>query len=280
MKRSDNPYSFYTLNKSDRYYPLDDKENIVTENSKINNITNDEQLGIYEHHQIIQEYYFSNGNTFLCREFGEDKLALLYEREQYDSENTAISIYNNNTFYSGILKSNEFTTIAYINANDFLFINNVDNITSRIPIIKHISHNITDIYSSNHLNPIVVDNQFINADQNKLLADNFRKTYMRYNMATNLIPAQCTIKEIFKIINQYIATGKLDETNLLAEYIHLQNFAEMCSGTTQKLADFVYNPSCVDLRNLCDFLQNKITNMDKLINMYLSDELEKDNKSL
>lgn len=277
----DNPYSFYALNKYERYRPLEDNtENLLAENSETDSYNNDDIMSIYAYREIIQEYYFSNGNTFLYREFGEDKLALLYEREQHDSENTAISIYNSDTIFTGILRSNEFTTIAYINANDFLFVDNVNHITSRIPMIKHITNNITDRYIQNHLTPLVVDNQFINTAQNKLLADNFRKTYMRYNMATNLIPAQRTLKNILQLVNRYIATGELNKTNLLTEYIHLQNFAEMCSGTTQKLADFVYNESSVDLRELCDFLQNRIVNIDKLINMYLSDELEKDNKSL
>lgn len=157
---------------------------------------------------------------------------------------------------------------------------NVFGITSKVPVVKSISNILSDKYSYKHLNPIVIDNKFINTEQNKSLSNDFRKTYMRYNMATNLIPAQYILKQILEIIHHYIATKKLNETELLTHYIHMQNFAQMCSGAIQKLANFVYNPSSVDLRGLCDFLQDRINNMENLIDMYLSDELEKDSRSL
>lgn len=241
----DNPYSFYTFNQTDIFYNDENETSLISDIS-----IDDAQVYIYEHNKILQEYCFVNGNTYLYRKFSDDKLALLYEKEQDENAITSISIYNSNTFYNGLSNCDEFSTIVSMDAKDFLFMDDVMNITSKVPVINHLVNNVSDKYSNKHLNPILIDKQFISTGKNKLLADNFRKTYMRYNMATNLIPAQCTIKEILKIINKYIATGKLDETNLLTNYIHLQNFAQMCSSTITQLADFVYNPSCVDLRNL------------------------------
>ena len=279
MKKSnmDNPYSFCTFNQSDLFYSDNTIEN---ENSIITDIPNeDEQTYLYEHYGILQEYCYTNGNTNLYNKFGNDKLALLYERSQDKNKTTNVLIYNCNMCYISTLKSDYFDIISYTDAKDFMFIENVLSITSKLPIVRRVGNSLCNKYSSNHLNSILVNGQFISTSKNKLLADDFRKTYMRYNMATNLIPAQCTIKEILKIIHKYIVTGKLDETNLLTNYIHLQNFAQMCSGTITQLADFISNPSCIDLRNLCDFLNKKIHNIENLINMYLSNELEKDSRS-
>lgn len=120
-----NPYSFYTLNESDVFGNLYYEENTESQDLEIDDIIiENEQIDVYSHQddKILQEYSFSNGYTTLYRKFDDNKLALLYDSCQNENGDTNISIYNCTTFYTGILKSNEFNTIASMDAKDFLFI--------------------------------------------------------------------------------------------------------------------------------------------------------------
>lgn len=260
-----NTYSFYTIDES---YFIDSLE----EDDKVYSHMND---------QIIQSYCFSTGNTSLYRKVENNQLALLYDKISLnDTNSTAIYIYTPSMLYASKQKNGSFTDISSMDRKNFLFVANIFTPLSQVPGVKYINDILSIRYSAKHQNPVVSNSKLVDTKENRFFAKDFKETYMRYSMASNMIPAQCVLKNILKIVNQYIASRELDKNELLTNYINLQNFQEMCSGTSADISSFINEPSNIDLRSLCDSLRTKITNMDNLINMYLSDELEKDNKSL
>lgn len=271
MKKNDNPYSFYVLDSSSL--------NSVFYNTDNNNIIYSYSL---QKNNIIQLYDFSNNSTALFRKIQNNDFALLYDtyNDTEDENLHHINICTPQTYYSGDLKSNNFTNISSMHKKDFLFLANTFGNVADIPGIGNIANKLSNKYVLNHLNTIVYDGKFINTKENHTFEKEFRSKYMRYKMATTLIPVQYATKQILSIIIQGLATEKFDENAFYTNYLHLKNFEEFCSETLQKIHEFYTNKDVVSYANLCDYLRNKITNMDKLINMYLSDELEKDNKSL
>ncbi len=271
MKKNDNPYSFYTLDKTEltSFYNTD-KNTINSNNICLYSKQND---------NIMQLYNFSNNSTALFRKIENGNFALLYETyiDSEDENSCHIDIYTPQIYYNGLLKSNDFKTISSMDKKDFLFLTNTFGNVANIPGIGHIANKMSSKYVLNHLNLIVSNGEFINTKGNHTIENEFRSTYMRYKMATILIPAQHTIKEILRIITHHIATGKFDKSGFTINYLHLKHFKEIGSKTLQDISKFTIDQN---YENLCDSLRNKITNMDNLINMYLNDELEKDKKSL
>lgn len=274
------PYSFCVFD-DEEIFSLD--ESPQNEENDIN-IYDDTQtkLAILSHQndKIIQEYSLSDEYTNLYRKIDDNKFALLYQSEIYKNENLHISIFNENNCFFAEYESNELKNLLSMNPDDFIFNQNMHNSIPNIPIIKHVGNIITNLISNRYLNPIIIGGKFIDTNQNQSLLRYFKETQKRYFMATNIIPAQCILKEIIKDINQYIASGKFDEENILTNYIYLQNFQGICSGTISDLSLFVNDPSSIDdFRYLCDSLNTKVSNMENLINMYLSDELRENNRS-
>lgn len=272
MKKNDNSYSFYVIDRSSLnsvFYNSEDSNNNLYSYS----LQND---------NIIQLYDFSNNSTALFRKTQNNDFALLYNTyiNPIDKSRHCINICTPQTYYSGDLNSNNFTNISSMHKKSFLFLVNTFGNVADIPGIGNIANKISSKYTLNHLNYIVFDGKFINTKENHTLEKEFRSTYMRYKMATTLIPAQYAIKQILRILIQSLATGKFDENAFYTNYLHLKNFEELCSDTLQEIHKFSSNSKVENYADLCDYLRNKITNMDNLINMYLSDELEKNNKSL
>ncbi len=262
MNKLNNPYSFFVFDKSEIFSDA-----------------NDDYCTIYskQDDNIIQEYCFSDGYTALYRKVGDDKLAILYVSEPSE-DLTTISIYTPTTLYQGIQINDDFEHLVYMHRYDLVLSAIISNSTKGIPGCKNFSNYLSEKYMKNHLNYLVYNYQSVTTGENQSYLKEFKNNYIRYTMASKLIPAQYTIKSILGIVNNYIATGKINMDELLTEYIHLQNFQEICSETIQNLSSFVYTPSNTDLRKLCDFLNHKINNIENLINMYLSNELERDNE--
>jgi len=259
-ENNNNTYSFYTIDQS----KFNDS---LGKNDTVYHNMND---------QIVQSYCFATGNTSLYRKIKDTKYSLLYDKISLnEDDSTAIYIYTPNMLYMGMQKNDNFTNIFYMNKKSSLTNAYVFTPLSQIPGIKHINDILSARYSAKHLNPIVSNSKLIDTKENRFLAKDFKETYMRYSMAARLIPAQSIIKELLRTMTHYIATGELDDNTFYTDYLHLYNFSDMCSSTIKRISEFSTNPEVTNYIDLCDFLRNKITNMDKLINMYLSDELER-----
>lgn len=272
MQKNDNPYSFYILNKSELNSIFDSTKN--SNNNIFSYSLQDDN--------IIQLYNFSTNSTVLFRKVENNNFALLYNTyiDPEHENSRCINICTPQTYYSSSLKSNNFANISSMDKKNFLFLSNTFGNVANIPGVGHIANKLSSKYTLNHINIIVHQGKFINKKENLTLEKEFRDAYMRYKMATTLIPAQYAIKQILSIITQSIATGRFDKNAFYINYLHLKNFEELCSSTLQKIYDFSVDAGVEIYVDLCDFLRHKITNMDKLINMYLNDELEKDSKNL
>ncbi len=280
-----NPYSFYVLDEDEVFCSLEEANGIGNEENTNDAVDNNKSsssnllnLDVFSHqdNKILQEYcFYDGGSTGLYRKFGDNKLAVLYEEESLKEGSSNIYIYTPTTMYTAIKENNTLTKIVYMTSEDCESVEKFFSKPSQIPIISRIAQPLSTLYSLKHLHIIKFDSKYINTEQNRVLYNDFKNNYIRYNAASKLIPAQCTIEEILNIVNHYIATGKINKDKLLSAYIQLQNFQELCSGTIQDISSFIYDPHSVDLRDISDSLNHKIGNIEKLINMYLSNELER-----
>ena len=55
--------------------------------------------------------------------------------------------------------------------------------------------------------------------------------------------------------------------------IELQNFKDVCPKSTSTLNSFLKDPVQTDLHQVCDILEKNLNNIDKLIQIYLENEL-------
>ena len=266
-----NPYSFYVLDEDEVFCSLEEANDIENEENTNDAVDNNKSsssnllnLDVFSHqgNKILQEYcFYDGGSTGLYRKFGDNKLAVLYEEESLKEGSSNIYIYTPTTMYIALKENNTLTKIVSMTSEDCESVEKFFSKPSQIPIISRIAQPLSTLYSLKHLHIIKFNSKYINTEQN--------------NAASKLIPAQCTIEEILNIVNHYIATGKINKDKLLSAYIQLQNFQELCSGTIQDISSFIYDPHSVDLRDISDSLNHKIGNIEKLINMYLSNELER-----
>ena len=272
-KESKNKYSFYTVEKSEIIPDSNYTEN--THEEKENNIS---QFFYYDDGKIIQEYCFQDSYTALYRDIGNNQLAYLYEYERDDTGNEVFYIFKEDGVYIAVQTNNKLRNVFYATAEDFNLIDKKENSSSSflssLPIIKQINNMRLISFTIKHSTAFVQNFKFVDTEQNRAFAENFRSLSMRYTMASNLIPASTIVNETLSIANSYIATKKLDKDELLKKYIELQNFQEVCPSSIEAISPFVYNPSNTDLRSLCETLQSKLKNIENLIDMYLENELE------
>ena len=242
---------------------------------KENNIS---QFFYYDDGKIIQEYCFQDSYTALYRDIGNNQLAYLYEYERDDTGNEVFYIFKEDGVYIAVQTNNKLRNVFYATAEDFNLIDKKENSSSSflssLPIIKQINNMRLISFTIKHSTAFVQNFKFVDTEQNRAFAENFRSLSMRYTMASNLIPASTIVNETLSIANSYIATKKLDKDELLKKYIELQNFQEVCPSSIEAISPFVYNPSNTDLRSLCETLQSKLKNIENLIDMYLENELE------
>ena len=101
----------------------------------------------------------------------------------------------------------------------------------------------------------------------------YKKLYIKYTVSTKLIPAYCILNSFITNIHNYIATKKLNTLRFDKNMIELQNFKDVCPKSTSTLNSFLKNPVQTDLHQVCDILEKNLNNIDKLIQIYLEDEL-------
>lgn len=268
-----NNYSFYTFHKNEIFGDMIEYDDNTPDDDEHYN--ENECVFSHSNDSIIQLYDFTNGNTELYRDLGNNELALLYTSEAISKDDVSITIFNSDKFYTALSTENRIKNVYSMDKQEFLFINNLPLLLFKIPGLKYINNYLAGLHSNKNMDVLMYEGK-ITASQNKrIFLNEFKQLYMRYKMASILIPAQSIIKQILKDINQYIASGKLNQKDLLTNYIQLLNFQEYCPGCIQTISPIINDLNSADLRNICDYLTTKIGNMENLINMYLSDELEK-----
>lgn len=268
-----NNYSFYTFHKNEIFGDMIEYDDNTPDDDEHYN--ENECVFSHSNDSIIQLYDFTNGNTELYRDLGNNELALLYTSEAISKDDVSITIFNFDKFYTALSTENRIKNVYLMDKQEFLFINNLPPLLFKIPGLKYINNYLAGLHSNKNMDVLMYEGK-ITASQNKrIFLNEFKQLYMRYKMASILIPAQSIIKQILKDINQYIASGKLNQKDLLTNYIQLLNFQEYCPGCIQTISPIINDLNSADLRNICDYLTTKIGNMENLINMYLSDELEK-----
>lgn len=272
-----NKYSFNVLETSE-VIPNDDT--LIDENSETKNLDNDNDISnffYYDSEKIIQEYCFNGNYTAIYRDIGDNKLALLYEYERDDNGNETYYIYKKDGAYISLQSKDKFKSIFYVTDENFNLIGNkflVSSKFSKIPLLKNIAKISMESFTSKHSSDIVVNYDFIDTPKNHVLAKDFKHSYTKYVMASNLIPASTIIDKILSILHHYIATKELDKNELIQKYNDLQNFSAVCPSSTNVISHLIDNFDEQNLKSSCESLQSNLRNIEKLIDMYLENELE------
>ena len=108
------------------------------------------------------------------------------------------------------------------------------------------------------------------------LFNNFKSSYIQYNLGSRYIVASSLIDEILEIINNYIVSGKLDKENLYQNYSNLLIFKDMCNSSISVLTPLIRDPENADLRTISDTLSRNSKNISNLIDLYLENDLNKE----
>lgn len=273
MKKSNQEKRYNVFDKSEILYFANSNAYVET---IYNNSNQPVKIDFFQYDEnLIQSYCFENGATGLYRDIGNDKFELLYEKDLDVNGNEIISIFPSNTSYYALKEDNKFKRIILADQKTFNTFTKMSGLlSSGLPLISRFSTYISDQYAQRHFNPIVDECTLIDTPQNRKLYEDFKSRYMRYERATNYIPACGIINELIQMIHHYIATRELDKEELLTKYIKLMNFQQMCPKTLQALGLFFNDLNGTDLRNLCDQLQNSAHNIESFIDLNLKDELK------
>lgn len=265
MKNLKNRYSFYTLKKSRTFMDLMDgkiSEQDIQKNGdstiSSNAITLDTDVNIFIYNNIYEEYSLNTGSCQLYRDLGTDKIELLYKKSNNESNKYKITAYDLNGAYAAIQTDDGIQKLAYINKNAFSSKSIINDKYANIPLID--KYKLTTIKS-----------------YQKYIAD-FNKLNIQYQTASNYIPALNILSSILQTTYKFIANGKLNEEmqdELLQNYIALTNFQNSCYSSIELISGLISNPYDIDLRDFCDKLENKIDNIEHLVNLYLDKDLEK-----
>lgn len=278
-------YSFFKYKRSSILENLDFQNDM---NDDFGEKENDEDINTQDvdfffvnEGTVIEYYDQETGYTALYRSIPNDELAVIYESQYYPKEETEVSyIYQPNGMYTVSHNlEGTITAITYMSKEKFMKLGKIeDSFLSNIPIIKRIPAFGSDKFMDKHVKNIMAEGQLTSSSPE--ITDHYnnaRKLDNRYGLASQYIVAYKIISNISEKVNHYIATRELNRNELLKDYMHLSNFAEICSSTIEDFSAFIVDPKRTDLRKLSDTLNKRSNNLSHFVDIYLEKELKEDN---
>lgn len=237
-------------------------------------------VDIFNYANVTIEYDFKSGKSALYLQKSKKEYEILYESSIVDGiENSSfysrdnayiLTNYNHNTGDIERLECiNKTDFIQYLNKALKDFHSGFMNSINKIIALSHLLKNSTTF--------LIINNKHYEKLYNNLYKE-YRKLFVKYRSATTLIPAYSILYEIISTIHKYISTGNLDTEKLNKNFLELQSFKDVCNSSISLISSFIHNPHSIDLRNLCDALGKNLNNVNNLINLYLEDELNLQNK--
>ncbi len=256
MNNLKNRYSFYTLKNSqdfmDLYSKNTEKKEKITQKYYLPTNTQ-EETNFFTYKKIYQEYSYKSGISKVFHDLEKNKLELLYNRDK-DMSN----FFDLNGVYLAKETEKGLKKLFYITKDEFLYKSKINDKYNCLEIIK--DYKFTDITSSQRY------------------FDRFNKINIQYKMISNYIPALNFLKSILQTAYKFIATRTLSEEmqlDLIQNYMVLTKLGKSCHGSVKLVSDLVFKPYDIDLRNFCCQLEQKINNIEYLLDIYLDKDKEK-----
>lgn len=255
-------------------------DDLIDSSQIYENNNNEDFIDIFEYENISMEYSFKTGETALYLKNSDCQYELLYDSNINNGIQNA-SFYDKDSVYilSNYNHNNGFIeSLNYIPKNIFIKFMNTFGQDYKNVLLKKASDLLSIPYMLKHFVRLICDNNYYNNSSNQYLFDNYRKTYVKYTLATMLIPVSNILDNFIKDVHNYIVTRKFDSSIFKRRLLELQNFKDICPNSISLISSFIKNPTTTDLHQLCDSLEKNLSNIDNLISLYLEDELNLGNE--
>lgn len=254
---------------------------LITDKDYVYSLGNDQDSELFETEDssLVLDYSFSSGNMTLYKNLGADRYLLLCECTFDENGDEFFQIFSDyGIFSSSKTQDNNFFSVLYTDYEKYneLFFNPQPIKSSKNPIIAAYREYKFDsrVFNSSK---VLVYNYMKTFDNNgNNLFNNFKSSYIQYNLGSRYIVASSLIDEILEIINNYIVSGKLDKENLYQNYSNLLIFKDMCNSSISVLTPLIRDPENADLRTISDTLSRNSKNISNLIDLYLENDLNKE----
>lgn len=271
MKKNTKPQNPLEFSEKDIY-----GDSIISpESSNTDDNENADLIDVFDYENLVLEYNFKTGSSSLYLQTDENHYELLYETViENGIENS--TLYSKDSAY--ILTGYDQNT-GNIFSLDYLSKSNFINLVSKYgeepptKLGKIISTYSCINFMYKNSKRLISENVYYDNFYDPYIFDNYKKLFIKYTSSTKLIPSYFVIEGLISDIHNYIATQKFDKTIFEKRLSELQNFKDICPNSTSILASFIENPTQTDLQQVCDSLGKSLKNMDKLLNIYLSEEL-------
>ena len=271
MKKDFNDTNELTFSKKDVYGdPVNlSQPTIIIKNDDIS------YIDVFNYKNIAVEYDFETGSSALYLQKNENEYELLYDKSIKDNV-------ENSCFYS---KDSAYILTAYGNNQENIrtldYFEKKDFMTFLEKYCNEPTNKFGKILSTFSYIPFMLKRSQRMIENNKRfdrfikpeIFKEYKKLYIKYTVSTKLIPAYCILNSFITNIHNYIATKKLTTLRFDKNMIELQNFKDVCPKSTSTLNSFLKDPVQTDLHQVCDILEKNLNNIDKLIQIYLENEL-------
>lgn len=252
--------------------------NTISESERIDD--EDDIIDIFTYENFYQEYDFKTGETILYLEISEDECKILYSSSHQES-GESISIHVDDDVYviNGYNPDKQtIQTLDYFSRDNFLKFSKIVNTSPKNFIHKVINEWHSVIQLAKNSTRLINDGSSINTKNNQAILKKFRTQFVKYNAATSFIPAYCILDSSISDLHSYIASGGNDMSNIKRRLYEIEKFKIICPNSFSLLSSFVKSPKSTDLRALCDSLEKNMNNIEQLLNLYLVDELNLQDK--
>lgn len=246
----------------------------INESSEDTN-NNENFVDMFSYDNIVQEYDFNTGATALYLKISENHYEILYENIDtdnisnvffYSKEDTFITTYNSDT--------SSIVAVDYMPTSDFVTYFNKFSYEPKFTCISKLKDYSSKAFMQKYSDRLIQNNISYTDEDTNMLLDKYKRIFIKYTVAAQLIPVSNILEACISNIHQFIANNRLDCSDLEKSISQLEYFKKICPNSISALSSFLDNPNNIDLRNLCATLETNLQNVDNLINMYLEDELK------
>lgn len=250
--------------------------------SKQNSGSDKVTIDTFFYDNLYVEYTFETGEIDLYMKRPDELFELLYHSDV--AQNFRIrNFYSKNSAF--VLKTDcdndkkVYYLDYYTRTNFVKFINSTTKFEeSKNKFIQKSLPLIYNIGIASHSSRLIENSKYFKKNLDDGILKEYKHLFVKYSCVAAYIPISCILESTIGDINNYIATGNLDLDTLKRRLHELECFREVCPNSCSLISNFINDPYNTDLRELCDDLRKNITNIENLMNIYMEDELNIQNR--